>query len=184
MQIPKKNKKTQEIHYHPVTFEYDVSPTQPLLEYLTYLNLTLGYKNQILNIGSVYFISRPDLATPELSPGLYKVSINKDTITYTMKYGKASKYFLTHYHFKDHNLYKITGDSPIPTYVFEALKSIYIGVITLPEQVEVRNNNTSFVVNDVSYTSEYNKDSCSITLYEGEKVLTVYNLPNNKSYEK
>jgi hypothetical protein len=64
-------------------------------------------------------------------------------------FGKTSKRYYTNYHFLNHKLVEITGDSPIPTYVFEALKSIYQEVIYLPDTVSVANTHTAFKIDDV-----------------------------------
>lgn len=180
--VPKKFKNSNKIHYHPVIFEFnEVIKPGNLLSYLSYLNSTHNYKQQILNVGSVYYISKPNIATPDFSPGLYSVTVSPNEIIYTMMYGKSTKRYYTNYHFLNHKLVEITGDSPIPTYVFEALKSVYQGVIYLPDSVSVANCCTSFKLNEEMYTAKYNPADLTITLTSGGEILTVYNLPKNNN---
>lgn len=182
IQVPKKYKNSNQIHYHPVIFDFlEVDKPENLLSYLSHLNSTHNYKHQILNVGSVYYISKPHIATPDFSPGLYSVTVYPDEIIYTMMYGKSTRRYYTHYCFLNHKLVEITGDSPIPTYVFEALKSIYQGVIYLPESVSVSNHYTSFKIEDVMYTSKYDSKDLTITLSSKGEILTVYNLPKNSN---
>lgn len=174
---------------HPITILSHDNKERNFKELNQLLHYTLNvydYVGQIRNTGAIFILGNPFNQTPphNFSPGVYEIEylsfkndLPYDTI-YKMRVGKYEKVFEINYIFTHNNLTKITGTSPVPAFVFQALKDSESQVITIPSEVYVSGNSCTYTLEDGTiYKSIFKIATKEVTIYKNGELYTVQTYP-------